>query len=117
MTEVERADETLRRHQREAEDAAEKLATAFQVAGVSELPSLRPAFHATGIRQGPHVYLGGCSAAVALELANALMVYARCTGRLVDRDSSSRLRELLVQLDVTPALPGDGAIVIRGDWT
>lgn len=115
MAEVERVDEVLRRHQREAEDAAATLATAFQVAELSELHGLRPAFHATGTKQGPHVYLGGCSARVALEIANALMVYARCTGKLTDGESSSMLREVLAQLGVTPALPGDGVIVVQGE--
>ncbi|MDH6134238.1 hypothetical protein P3T37_003640 [Kitasatospora sp. MAA4] len=117
MAELERANETLRRHQQEAEDAAETLATAFQVAELTQLPGLRPAFHATGIEQGPHVYLGGCSARVALEIANALTVYARCTGKLIGGESSSLLRELMAHMDVTPALPGDGVIVIRGELT
>ncbi|MDH6114550.1 ornithine cyclodeaminase/alanine dehydrogenase-like protein (mu-crystallin family) [Kitasatospora sp. MAP12-15] len=117
MTEVERTDEVLRRHRREAEDAAGRLATAFELADISELPSLRPVFNATGIQQGAHVYLGGCSARVATELADALMVYARCVGKLVDGESSSLLRELLAQVGGTPALPGDGAIVIRREPT
>ncbi|MDH6135029.1 hypothetical protein P3T37_004439 [Kitasatospora sp. MAA4] len=115
MTELERTNETLRRHQQEAEDAAEALATAFQVAELTELPGLRPSFHATGVEQGPHVYLGGCSARVALEIAGALRVYARCTGKLIDGESSSLLRELMAQRSATPALPGDGVIVIRGE--
>ncbi|MDH6133990.1 hypothetical protein P3T37_003389 [Kitasatospora sp. MAA4] len=117
MTELERMNEMLRRHQQEAEDAAAALATAFQVAELAELPGLRPAFHATGIKQGPHVYLGGCSARLALEIANALTVYARCTGKLVDGESSPMLRAVLADAGVTPALPSNGVVIIRGELT
>ena len=115
MADVERADEVLRQNHREAEDAAARLATALQVAGLAELPSLRPVFAATGIRAGAHVELGGCSARRAKELADVLTAYARLTGRLVDGQSTRMLHEVLGQLGVTPALPSDGVYVVRTD--
>lgn len=115
MTEVERRDEVLRQHQREADEAAERLATALQVSGAHELPSLRPVFQTSGLSRGAHVYLGGCSARTASKLAEILMHYSRLTGRLVDAESNVMLDEVLSQLGTAPALSGDGVHLVRVD--
>ncbi|AUY51407.1 hypothetical protein [Streptomyces sp. CB01881] len=112
MTELETEAERLRHHRVEAEEATEALETAIKVAGLPPLVSLSPVYAASGLPDGAHVHIGGCSATTALALADVLTEYARLTGRLIDGGSQRLMVRVLADHGVMPALPSDGLYVV-----
>lgn len=113
--EAETEAERLRHFRAEAEEAAEALETAIRVSGLPPLISLSPVYAASGLPDGAHVHIGGCSARTARALADALTEYARLTGRLVDGESRRFIACVLTDSGVQPALPSDGLMFVRGE--
>lgn len=113
--EAETEAERLRHFRAEAEEAAEALETAIRVSGLPPLISLSPVYAASGLPDGAHVHIGGCSARTARALADALTEYARLTGRLVDGESRRFIACVLTDSGVQPALPSDEHIFVHGE--
>ncbi|MER7756943.1 hypothetical protein [Kitasatospora sp. NPDC097643] len=107
--------ERLRHFRAEAEEAAEALETAIRVAGLPPLISLSPVYAATGLPDGAHVHIGGCSAHTARALADCLTEFARLTGRLIDGESRRFAARVLADSGVQPALPREGLCFVRGE--
>ncbi len=96
------------------ERAARALQAALRVAQLPGLPALSPQFSRV-LREGGHVYLGGCSAQTAQALADWIRAHARCTGRSGEDEPTSRVADLLAERGLSPAAVGDGLFVVRKD--
>ncbi|MEU1282938.1 hypothetical protein [Kitasatospora sp. NPDC005856] len=108
MTELENEAEIRRARHQEAETAADALRTALRVNHLPTLPALEAAPAVEGLREGGYVYLGGCNARTAQAIADALLLLARWTGRVIPSEADVRLtRTVLDEIGLTVQTPAE----------
>ncbi|GAA4832464.1 hypothetical protein [Kitasatospora terrestris] len=76
-------EQRLRRFRALGEETAERLETAFRLAGLCPPPGLSPQYGVRAMADGAHIALGGAGAHWSAQLANVLIEYAVLKGYVV----------------------------------